>query len=115
MSDIVDLDALAPEASIIKFDGEEIKVQPPKTGYVLKLGTFGQQLEKIDDLTEEQVDKLVSELTNHIYKMIPELKDKPLTTSQLLRLIQIITAMTIPPEAKALKARGITVDSPKVP
>lgn len=115
MSDIVDLDVLAPEAVTVKFGGEEIKIQPPKTSHVLKLGPLGQRLDKIEDLTEEETDKLILDLTNHIYKMIPELKDKPLTTSQLLKLIQIISEMTVPPDAKALKARGITADSPKAP
>lgn len=115
MSDVIDLDALQPEAAIIKFNGQEITLNPPKTGDVLRLGQASTKLAALEDLTEEEVDATIERVTKLVYKIIPELKDVVLNTSQLLVLVKAISDMAIPPDAQELKARGIAVDGgPKV-
>lgn len=113
MSETIDLDALVPPSVTIKFSGETIEVKPPKTGDVLRLGTLGQQLGKADELTPDELEKAVQDVTNLIYTVVPELAQKPLNTAQLLALVKIISDMSIPPDSKELSDRGITVDSPK--
>lgn len=113
MSDVLDLDALIPPSVTIKFGGNEIEVKPPQVGDVLKLGYLGQKLQDAGSLPDAEIDKLVGDLTGQVNKCIPELAGKPLSTSQLLKLVQIISDMSVPPDAAELKKRGITTDSPK--
>jgi hypothetical protein len=113
MSDILDLDALVPPSVVIKFGAKEIEVKPPSLADVLKLGSLGQKMQSVGEMPDGDVDVVVSELTSHIYKCIPELENGTLNTAQLLKLVEIITAMSVPPDAKELEARGITTDSPK--
>lgn len=113
MSEVLDLDALIPEPVTIKFGGQEFQVAPPKTSDVLKLGYLGQKLQTIEDLPDDEVDEVIEALTLHVRKCIPELGDQPLNTAQLLKLVEIIGQMSVPPDAKELEARGIQVDAPK--
>jgi hypothetical protein len=115
MTKTVDLDALLPESTTIKFGGQEIEVKPPKTGQVLRLGKLGERIQDVEKLSSEEVDKLVTDITSLISEIIPELTGKDLSTAQLLTLIQIIGNMSIPPDAKELKEKGISPASPKVP
>lgn len=113
MSEVLDLDALVPPSVTIKFGGSEIEVKPPKTGDVLRLGTLGQKLSDASEASAEDVDKLVSMLTEQIGKCIPELAGKEFNTAQLMKLVEIISKMAIPPDVKELEDRGITTDGPK--
>lgn len=109
MSDTtLDLDALVPPTATIKLGGEEITVQPPKTSDLLRLGSLGGKLEGVADAPPEQVEKLVTDLTNLVFSIIPELKGKELNTQQLLGLVELIGKMATPPETKELEAKGIT-------
>jgi hypothetical protein len=116
MSDVIDLDALQPKPAIIKFKDKEITLLPPTTGDVLRLGEVSQ---KLQDITKEgdsaKIEASLEVVTQQVYKIVPDLSGEPLNTQQLLVLIKAISDMAIPPDAKELKARGITVDSdPKV-
>lgn len=111
MSDIIDLDALMPRAVTIKFQNKEININPPKTGDILRLGKTAQKLQDSSESTD--IDKDIQDVSDHIYKIIPELNGEQLTTGQLLLLIKIISDMAIPPDAKELQERGITVDGSK--
>lgn len=113
MSDILDLDALVPPSVVIKFGEKEITVNPPSLADVLKLGSLGQKMQSVGEMAEADATKIVGELTDHVYKCIPELNGGALSTVQLLKLIEIITNMSVPPDAKELEARGISTDSPK--
>lgn len=114
MSETLDLDALMPESVTIKYDGQDITLVPPRTRDLLKLGIIGKQLAEPDKLSDAELDELEQRLTNQIGECIPELKGKPLSSTQLLFLMQKIAEMGTPPDSAELKKRGITVDSPKV-
>lgn len=115
MSEVLDLDALVPSSAIVKFDGREVEVMPPKTVDVLKLGSLGQKLQEVKSLTETEVETLVRELQSLIVKVIPDLNGKELNTVQLLNLVKLIGAMSMPPDTKELEKQGITAvnNSPK--
>jgi len=110
---VIDLDALIPEPATVKFGGQEIKVNPPKTADVLKLGFLGQKLQAPEDLSDEALDKLLNDLTGQVKKCIPELASAELNTAQLLKLVELISKMAMPPDAQELEDRGITVDTQK--
>lgn len=110
---ILDLDALVPKPRIIKIGDQQIQVKPPKTADVLRLGTLGQKLEDSADLPEEELNKIIASMEELIKKCIPELASIELNSSQLMKLIELIGAMSLPPDATELKNRGIEVDNPK--
>lgn len=113
MSDIIDLDALVPASVIIKIGGAEVTVSPPKTGDFLRLGYLGQRLEKAESLGTDELDQLIQQLTDQIIKCIPEIAGQALSSAQLLKLVEIISQMAMPPDSKELKDRGVEVDNPK--
>lgn len=115
MSDIVDLTGLIPEPTTIRIGdpAKEIQVLPPKTSNLLRLGSLGQKMSEASGLSGEELDKLVGEITNEVKKCIPELGDIELNTAQLLKLVEIISAMGMPTEAKELEKRGISSADPK--
>lgn len=113
MSDVLDLDALVPPQVTIKFGGEEIQVNPPSTIDLLRLGHLGQKLQDAEKLNEEELASAVEGLVKQVQKCIPQLQDKSLNTIQLLKLVEILSAMAVPADAVELQKRGITTDSPK--
>lgn len=113
MNRVIDLDALVPEAVTVKIGGEELQVSPPKTADVLRLAALGQKMQDIDKQTPDQLDELIASLTEQIRKCVPQLADRELTTIQLMKLVEIINQMSVPPDAEELKRRGITPESPK--
>lgn len=117
MSDVIDLDALVPPNITVKFGGEEIQITPPKVADILRLGFLGQKLATPDNIKDNELDKVIEDLTEHVYRCIPQLAGKPLNTPQLLRLVEIIGQMATPPDIKDLQAKGISkdtgTDSPK--
>lgn len=108
MSDVLDLDALVPQPAVIRFGGNEIQVAPPKTADLLQLGALGQKLQNVDKLTDEQTEKLVGDLEQLVVRMVPQLANQTLNTSQLLGVVKLISEMSIPPDAKELERQGIT-------
>lgn len=110
---LIDLDALAPKPRKLKFGGNVIELQPPKTRNVLRLGFLGQKMTDMDSLTNEQTDQLIADLEAEIKEVVPELKDAQLNASQLMELLTVIVEMGMPNQADELKKRGITVDSQK--
>lgn len=115
MTNIIDLDALAPAKVTIKFNGEEIQVDPPTTESVFRLSALAQKLEKADTLPDEEVLTLITSVTEQVHKCIPGLQGKPLNITQLMLLIKIINDMATPPDAQELDKRGISLGDPKAP
>lgn len=117
MGDIVDLDALVPPETKIKFAGQEIIINPPKTGDVLAIGQLAQKLTNFANQTEIELDKTTADLVTKLKKVIPELANHELNTQQILKLVAMISDMAIPADAKELAERGITVGNgdPKAP
>lgn len=112
-SNIVDLDALMPKPTFIKLAGQQIEIKPPKTGQFLQLSKLGARMSEADKLSPEELDSLVEELTMALKRLVPELDAAELNTAQLFKLLGIVSDMAMPPDAKELKARGISADSPK--
>lgn len=110
---IIDLDALLPAKVIVKLDGAEIEILPPKFIDTLRLGKLGRKLQNIETLSDDEAEKVLTDLTNEVKKNVPALVNKELHSAQLLQLVTIISDMSVPPDAKELKARGITADTPK--
>lgn len=113
MSDVVDLDALVPIPVTVKFNEQLIEISPPKTGDIMRLGVLGQKMETISVLSEDETTSLINDLTLLVQKIVPQLAGKDFTTAQLLKLVEIISTMAMPPDTKELQERGITSDTPK--
>jgi hypothetical protein len=111
MADIVDLDALLPDERIVKYENDEIKIPPPKTGDLLKLGVLAQRMADVEDIKDDELQKRVLDLTMHVYKMIPALNERPLNLLQLQTLIQILSEMATPKDVTELTKKGITPDT----
>lgn len=112
MSDVIDLDALAPQDVTIKFQDQLISVKPPTMGAFMKLVDLGMKLDN-DELDPEMINKLAEDLKAAVVNCIPELEGKELSVSQLTKLVEVIARMVVPPDAKELKDRGISSDDPK--
>lgn len=115
MSEIIDLDALVPPSVTVQFNGESILIAPPKTADVFRIGILGQTLQNMGNLTDAELDQCVEDLTAQIFRCVPELLGQNLNTQQLLKLVEALSSMAIPPDVKELDKRGITVGDPKAP
>lgn len=113
MSEVIDLDALIPQEVTIRFGGEELKIPPPNLEDVMRIGSLSQQMSKIDPENLDSATTTVTQLTNLIKKCVPALENKSLNSVQLMKLVNILTEMSVPKDAKELKERGITADTPK--
>lgn len=112
MSEIIDLDVLVPKACTIRFEGQEIVVQPPKAIDIL---TFGYYTEKLinADYSTPQGEEALGAVTKQLYKAIPELDGKELSKAQITKLIGLMRDMAVPQETKDLEAQGITLEPSK--
>lgn len=118
MSNIVDLDALIPRDATVTFEGKEVTVKPPKVHTVLRIADYWQNIRLATVLDESELEKGVKNLQDEIIKCIPELEGHDLSYAQITTLVELLTKMTLPPETKEMKERGITVGEtpdPKVP
>lgn len=113
MSEVVDLDVFEPQSLTIKFKGDEIQVQPPTVINLLRLGAAASKLGDITKLSDEEVEKALTDIHVVIYKIIPQLDGQQLNLAQLQNLTGKITSMAMPEEAKALESEGITQDTIK--
>lgn len=118
MGEVVDLDALVPESITVKLSGQEIKLNPPTLSQLLKLSSIGEKLVKAEGLQPDQLEEILADIRGVLALLFPELADKELNLAQIVKLISVVTEMTVPKDAKELKARGITPggdDDPKAP
>jgi len=115
MSEVIDLNALVPQSVTIKIGdpAREIEILPPRTGDLLRMSSVGKQLQDVDKLSAEEIDNLEAELTAVVYKIIPALENQPLASTQLFKLVEIISSMATPPKTKELQDRGINAETPK--
>lgn len=113
MSDVLDLDALQPESKRVKFGGNIIEVQPPKTGDLLRLSQIGSKLKEAADLSADEIDEVTTKLEAQIKGMVPELAEATLGTSQLMSLLTLIMEMGMPEQMAELKKQGIEVTASK--
>lgn len=113
MSDVLDLDALQPEAKTIKWQDKLIEVQPPKTGDLLRLSQIGSRMQNAETLPEDELDKVITELDAQIKKMIPELVASTLVSGQLMSLLTLVMEMGMPQQMAELKKQGVEVSASK--
>lgn len=114
--DVLDLDALQPPSTTVKFNGNTIEVKAPSLADILKLSSMGKKMSAADTMTDEEIGNSIAEVTDHIGKIIPELAGQEFNIRQLMGLIDLITKMSVPPDVKELDKRGITPDTdPKAP
>lgn len=113
MSEVTDLDALVPAKAYIKFNDQEIEIKPPSTEEVLKLGFLGNKLDNSQD--PDEAVATAREITDIVEQCIPELKGAKMATIQLLKIVALLNDMSVPPDSKELKKRGITPSDPKAP
>lgn len=106
-----DLDALIPEKRTIKYENEDIAIPPPKTGDLLKLGVLAEKMKDLANFDDAELNTSVLNLTQHVYKMIPGLNERPLNLAQLQLLIEILSDMGTPNDLKELDKRGIKPDT----
>lgn len=111
--EVIDLDALTPPKAILKFNGQEIPVHPPKVGQALKLATAAQHMADLrgskKGVDPSKIDAALTEIKLIIDELVPELKDHELTMEQLLIVTKAISNMIVPPDAKELAKKGITI------
>lgn len=117
----IDLDALIPEAKVVKFGGNLITIQPPTTEQLLSLVKLGERLKNNysstaeGELYQEGIAKDFNDLQDSIAGLAPELKGAKLNFAQIVALLEMIVEMAMPGQLEELKKRGITIDSPKEP
>ena len=108
----LDLDALAPKTKKVKLDGKEIEVKPPTTGQIIKVSSFGARLKGFGDLSAEEGDALEADITGLLKELAPELPTD-LAFVQKVAVLNMVSQMSMPPEAKELEKKGITANTPK--
>ncbi len=113
MGDIIDLDALQPKAVTIKFGGNEFAFNPPQVADALSVGNAAAALDDIGSLTDEQIREKTDTLKVLLEKLCPQIKDHELGLAQLLLLVKAVSDMSMPPDAKELAKRNMSVADPK--
>lgn len=116
--DVLDFDDLMPKDRVIKFEGVNITIKPPKMPEFMYLGQLAGKLSEADKLEEADLTELIGKIQAQICKLIPELEGKALNSANITKLMEIITDMGMPTDSKELESRGITpntdeVDDPK--
>lgn len=113
--EILDLDDLVPKKCIVKFEELEIEILPPKTAEFLYLGQLAGKMSEVDKMEPAAIDQLVADIEAQIGKLIPQLAGKHFNSAQLTKLMDIITDMGMPADAKELERRKIQADSEESP
>lgn len=108
MSDIIDLDALIPKPATIRFGETDITVQPPKVYTILRIADFWQSTRMASTIPEQELIAALQNLTEEIYKCIPELSGKDLNYAQITTLVEMLTKMTLPPEKVEADENGVS-------
>jgi hypothetical protein len=114
MGEVIDLDALVPKTVVIKFNGQEIEVNPPKLKAYFQLGVYGQRLYNPSILTETEIDDLSKQLDSAIRATIPEIGDAELTGDQAMELANLLVSLGSPQNSPELEKRGLDAKDPKV-
>lgn len=110
---LIDLDALTPPSATIKLNGETIEIAPPSLEDVMLLGSLSQKMSKFQGEDLEKASDAIAALTKQLIKCAPKLEGQKLNTPQLLKMVQVITDISMPPDAKELRDKGITPNDPK--
>lgn len=109
MGEVIDLDALVPANAILLWKGKQIPFEAPEVEDILVIGNLATQAEVIQDIKSEEAKKVIAEMQAVFWRLIPELNEEPLSLRQLLALVRAVSDMVVPPDAKELAARGITL------
>lgn len=112
---IVDLDALVPDHRlvVIKYAGKEHELKQPTTADILRLGYYSQKLGNMDSMDPEHVEDTLKHIEEIVKRCVPGLEGD-INMTQLLKLVELISEMSVPTDSKILEERGITPSDPKV-
>lgn len=103
MSDILDLDALAPQAKKIKINGKVIDCNPPTIKQLLNLQRTVNEIQQ----SNVSADEAMSRLEDALSRIIPSLatdKDIDFTLGQFYALIEFLQKDAIPQSATKAQA-----------
>lgn len=115
MTEVIDLDALAPEPVVIKLNGKEFTIKPPSVEDIMRLSATASKLEKADTMDQQELEALIGKLIELLKTVAPDIADEKYTTIQLIKLVNIITEMATPPDIKELEKKGIKVGADSGP
>lgn len=112
---IIDLNALDPKPIFVKIGDppEKVKINPPSTIELMRLGAYAKKMGDADKMTETQILEAFEQIDQQIKKCAPNLKKFSLTITQTMKLAEIITKHGMPSDLDQLKKRNITPDTPK--
>ena len=111
MAEIIDLDVFTPEPATIKFQGQEILVNPPKVIDLVQLSFLIDKIVEGGDMNDNEVEVIINKLTARLQKCIPELVGKELSYAQIKILIAMLTDMVKPQSVRDLEAQGVERDN----
>lgn len=113
MTDVLNLDDLAPKPEEIIYKGKTILVNPLSVDNFVRAVQVGQKLETLKTADAEGAKPIIQETVDFIGDAIPDLKGEPLTMQQLLGLITLMMKLSTPEAdsetAKELEKRGVEV------
>jgi hypothetical protein len=111
MPEIIDLDVFTPEPATIKFQGQEILVNPPKVIDLVQLSYLIDKFVEGNDKTDAEIKVIIDKLTARLQMCIPELASKELSYAQIKILIAMLTDMVKPQSVRDLESQGVTRDT----
>ena len=108
MSNIdLDLDALAGKSSTIKIGGKTLEIMPPSVEKLFSLQSLAGKMQN----GEDGLDSALTEFKDIFIGLVPEIEGMDLNLNQYIALLEFLIDKSVPSDAKALEAEGITVDT----
>lgn len=117
----VDLDALSGKSIIVKLRGEEVELEEPaledlfdliRLAKVAQDADLPTEAEGIEDLAAiENGFKIYEDFRSGVDKVFPVLVGKKINIRQLLKIVEIMQELAVPPELEELEKHNIKLTS----
>lgn len=110
-----EIDALDPQPTMVAVRGNDHVVNPPRFATFLRLQKVMEKSQKsIDDLSDEDLEKIEQQAKDAIAKCVPSLAGVELNAAELMTVAVAIFELGTPKVVgDELAKRGISVDSQK--